>query len=1142
MKQIFTLFFSLTIGFYTHAQIVITEIMYNNPGVDDYEYIELYNNSMSAVDMTGWTMGGVTHTFSGTLNAGEYIVLCQNPTVLDPLFGTSSVMWTSGAVNNSGETITVFDGDGNIIDEVTYDDAAPWPTSPDGDGFSLVLCDFSSDNSDPANWAAASTPTGFEISGIPIFANPGATSQCSSDPFVGFTSGAISVSENSGVVAVTIGLNNGNDMETTVDVSVSSSSTATSGDDYTFTPQTVTFPANMSTDEQTITVSLVDDSDEESSETIVLELSNASNNASLLTATYTITIQDNDATVDSDLVITGVFDAQPGASGTKGFELQAINNIPDLSLYGVESANNGGGASAPELVFPSISLDAGDCIYVADDSTKFADFFGFNADFINSTANINGNDAIVLYKNGEIVDLCGDPNVDGSGEPWESMDGWAYRNDGTGPDGSSFNLANWTFSGINALDGAATNNDAMPPFPTCTYMNVISMDVVANDDNAVTDEGEAVEIFVLNNDNLPNGFTSFEILNAPANGMASFNLGAGSVTYTPNDDFCDDIDSFQYEVCDDMTCDVATVTITVNCPTSYPPYDIATITTVDSDGLPDSINMSCQIQGIVHGVDLQGSAAIQFTLIDATGGISIFSGTDLGYTVNEGDQLIVQGTVGHFNGLTQLTADNIIFGSSGNLTVIPAVVTELNESTESELIRIDGLTIVDPGQWSNTAPGFNVDVTDGTNTYQMRIDSDVDIFGTNPPTVSFSAIGIGSQFDNSLPHTEGYQFLPRYMVDLILGFSANDDAVSTNQNVAVTFDPTTNDNLPDGFDTFTIISGPDNGSIDVNGSSIEYTPNQDFCGDDQIVYEICKNMDCDQGTVAITVVCDTGYPAYDIATVTTVNADGIPDSLNVQCQLQGIVYGVDLQGANENIQFYFIDGTGGISLFANTEFGYTVQEGDEVIVQGTITQFNCLSQISPDTLWFVSSGNDLVDPTVVTTLDESTEGELVMLENLTLVNPSQWDPAGSGFNVDVTNGNDTYQIRIDNDVDLFAMSAPTTPFNAVGLGGQFDNMAPCDGGYQLLPRYEQDIIFLDATIDKNLSQKIQFFPNPTSDFLNIKSDISIDQVLIFNLLGQKMKEVNELDNQIEVQNLPPGIYTITFVSGDSFWATEFVKM
>jgi hypothetical protein len=301
-------------------------------------------------------------------------------------------------------------------------------------------------------------------------------------------------------------------------------------------------------------------------------------------------------------------------------------------------------------------------------------------------------------------------------------------------------------------------------------------------------------------------------------------------------------------------------------------------------------------------------------------------------------------------------------------------------------------------------------------------------------------------------------------------------------------------------------------------------------------------MDCDQGTVAITVVCDTGYPAYDIATVTTVNADGIPDSLNVQCQLQGIVYGVDLQGANENIQFYFIDGTGGISLFANTEFGYTVQEGDEVIVQGTITQFNCLSQISPDTLWFVSSGNDLVDPTVVTTLDESTEGELVMLENLTLVNPSQWDPAGSGFNVDVTNGNDTYQIRIDNDVDLFAMSAPTTPFNAVGLGGQFDNMAPCDGGYQLLPRYEQDIIFLDATIDKNLSQKIQFFPNPTSDFLNIKSDISIDQVLIFNLLGQKMKEVNELDNQIEVQNLPPGIYTITFVSGDSFWATEFVKM
>jgi hypothetical protein len=379
------------------------------------------------------------------------------------------------------------------------------------------------------------------------------------------------------------------------------------------------------------------------------------------------------------------------------------------------------------------------------------------------------------------------------------------------------------------------------------------------------------------------------------------------------------------------------------------------------------------------------------------------------------------------------------------------------------------------------------------------------------------------------------------MPDLIFGFSANNDAVSTDQNTSVTFDPTSNDNLPDGFDTFTIISGPDEGSIDVMGSSITYIPNMDYCGNDEIVYEICKNMDCDQGTIAISVVCDSGYPLYDIATITTVNADGLPDSLGVSCQLQGIVYGVDLQGANDNIQFYFIDGTGGTSLFANTDFGYTVQEGDEIIVQGTITQFNCLAQITPDTLWLISTGNDLVAPTVVTTLDESTEGELIMIENLTLVDPGQWNPGGSGFNVDVTNGNDTYQMRIDNDVNLFGASAPSTPFNAIGLGGQFDNSAPCDDGYQFLPRYEEDIIFLDATIDKSLSQKIQFFPNPTDGMLNIRSDIQLDRVIIFNLLGQKMLESQNLDNQIEVYNFPAGIYTITFVSGDSFWVTEFVK-
>ncbi|RMG76394.1 MAG: hypothetical protein D6714_21435 [Bacteroidetes bacterium] len=1143
MKNIFTLFFTMLLGYTASAQIVITEIMYNNPGPDDYEFIELYNNSMSEVDMTGWTMSGVTHTFTGTLGAGEYLVLALNPTLLDAAFGTQSVMWTSGAVNNSGETISLFDATGALIDEVTYDDAAPWPTGADGNGFSLVLCDVNADNNDPANWADASTPTGVEISGTPIFANPGAASNCSDAPFVGFDGSSVSVGENTGTVGVTINLSNGNDQPTTVEVNIDATSTATAGMDFTFAaPMTVTFPANMSSAQQTISVEILDDMDMESAETIVLTLSNPSNNAQLLTDTYTISISDNDSNVNSDLVITGVFDAQPGASGTKGFELRALNNIPDLSLYGVESANNGGGANGAELIFPAQSLDAGDCIYVVDDSLKFVDFFGFSADFVHSAANINGDDAIVLYKGAEIVDVFGDPNVDGTGEPWEYMDGWAYRVNGTGPDGAVFNVDNWTFSGINALDGAATNDEAMPPFPVCSYVPMVSGTVIATDDNAITLQNMATTIFVLNNDILPNGFTSLQIISMPANGTASLDLVNTSVTYTPNPDFCGGTDQFDYEVCDGTLCDTATVTVIVNCPTTYPAYDIATVTTIDADGVPDSIDVSCELRGVVHGVDLQGGGAIQFTIIDATGGISVFSGTDLGYTVKEGDELVIQGKIGQFNGLTQILPDNIIFASANNPLATPMVVTALDESTESELIRIDNLTLVDPAQWTNTGSGFNVDVTDGVNTYQMRIDNDVDIYGTNPPSGTFSAIGIGGQFDQSLPYLDGYQFLPRYLPDLIFGFAAADDQISVDQDGQVVFDPTENDSAPDGFDSFTITQAPAHGTATAVSSTVTYTPDAGYCGPDSFVYEICKNGDCDQATVEITVVCPSAYPAYDIATVTTVDAEGLPDSLGVQCQLQGIVYGVDLQGSNPNIQFFMIDETGGISLFANSEFGYTVQEGDEVIVQGTISHFNCLTQISPDTLWMVSSGNDLVAPMVVTALDESTESELVMLENLTLVNPGQWNPAGSGFNVDVTNGTDTYQIRIDNDVELFNMPPPVGAFNAIGLGGQFDPTAPCDAGYQLLPRYAADIIPLDNTLDRSLSQKIALFPNPTRSLLNIRSEISLDRIVIADHLG---RQVMELDGEVTVlptDGLPGGVYTITFVSGRSFWATKFVKL
>ena len=177
------------------------------------------------------------------------------------------------------------------------------------------------------------------------------------------------------------------------------------------------------------------------------------------------------APLNADLLITGVVDG-PLAFGTpKAIELYALKDVADLSSYGVGSANNGNGGGTQEFTL-SGSASAGDFLYVASEGTNFPLFFGFSPTFTSGVASINGDDAIELFENGSVIDVFGDVNTDGSGEPWEYTDGWAYRKNFTGPDGSNFALANWDFSGPNALDGESDNASAATPFPIGTFVAV----------------------------------------------------------------------------------------------------------------------------------------------------------------------------------------------------------------------------------------------------------------------------------------------------------------------------------------------------------------------------------------------------------------------------------------------------------------------------------------------------------------------------------------------------------------------------------------------------------------------------------------------------------------------------------------------
>ena len=205
--------------------------------------------------------------------------------------------------------------------------------------------------------------------------------------------------------------------------------------------------------------------------------------AGILTALSATSAQAN------DIVISGVIDGPLSGGVPKAVELYVINDISDLSEYGIGTANNGGGTDGEEFTFPAVSASAGSYIYVASEIDGFTAFFGNAPDYTSSAMGINGDDAIELFNNGGVIDTFGDINTDGTGTVWEYLDGWAYRNTGEVANGGNFDANNWTFSGVNALDNSSSNSEASTAFPIATFSTDSDGSVVVTPEEPVVELG-----------------------------------------------------------------------------------------------------------------------------------------------------------------------------------------------------------------------------------------------------------------------------------------------------------------------------------------------------------------------------------------------------------------------------------------------------------------------------------------------------------------------------------------------------------------------------------------------------------------------------------------------------------------------------
>jgi hypothetical protein len=180
--------------------MVISEVMYNPPSAnDDLEFVELANITDQPIDLTNWkftagldfTFGATTIPARGTLlvlrfdpanaaNAGKlaafraaYPNLPQNAL----LVGGYAGVLDGGVLDNGGEAVRLSRPDAPepdnfvpyiLVDEVDYNDVAPWPISPDGMGSSLSRASQAIFGNEPTNWSGQPATPGIDNLAQPL--------------------------------------------------------------------------------------------------------------------------------------------------------------------------------------------------------------------------------------------------------------------------------------------------------------------------------------------------------------------------------------------------------------------------------------------------------------------------------------------------------------------------------------------------------------------------------------------------------------------------------------------------------------------------------------------------------------------------------------------------------------------------------------------------------------------------------------------------------------------------------------------------------------------------------------------------------------------------------------------------------------
>jgi len=248
----------------------------------------------------------------------------------------------------------------------------------------------------------------------------------------------------------------------------------------------------------------------------------------------------------------------------------------------------------------------------------------------------------------------------------------------------------------------------------------------------------------------------------------------------------------------------------------------------NNDFVPDRLNEVVTVIGVVNSVNFTASSnRFQYGIQDATAGIIITKGSETGggTVYNIGDRLLVTGTVGHFNGVTQLNLTNLandieLLDINNALTPVELSLThflEAAEKYESMMVKVNGVATTPDNtvNWPASGADANINIWDGYSRAILRVDRDTDCDGQPAPTYPINVVGLATQYFTGTPANGGYQVSPNAYAGITQGVATNPhpyfflNAPADNATITVT----------DSSQSFTANWSK---TIDIDGEAVQY--------------------------------------------------------------------------------------------------------------------------------------------------------------------------------------------------------------------------------------------------------------------------------------------------------------------------------